>query len=277
MAHPQADGHAGPYGRSGLTESPTFVIAPVLLALLHLPVASPGTLPATPPVTLPAVLQDVETAKESESGHRYPITSRSLIREADANSKDVKSKTMDLLGLAIREKTIFAVNVYSYVLYVDHEYVTTELKGWKGKKAKAIGKDSALFTKLLTPGPTKEIRLRFCRNVDADDVVSAFEDSIEPRLLARRKSKPGSKADKLKDLTEFRGFFSLDKLKKGNELSFVWHPGGTLTTVVNGERKADIVSPDLCWALFDVYLGEKPISKGGKKKLVKRLPQILAG
>ena len=149
-------------------------------------------------------------------------------------------------------------------------------KSKKGKTPKAAGKDSALFRKLLTPGPTKEIRLRFCRNVDADDVVSAFEDSIEPRLLARRKAMAGSKADKLKDLTEFRGFFSLDKLKKGNELSFIWHPDGTLSTVVNGERKADIVSPDLCWALFDVYLGAKPISKGGKKKLVKRLPEILA-
>ena len=106
--------------------------------------------------------------------------------------------------------------------------------------------------------------------------MEAFEDSLEPRILSRRKAMEGSKADKLKDLTTFRGFFSLDELKEGNELRFTWHPDGTLCTVVNGERKPDLKSQDLAWAMFDVYLGDDPISKSGKKKLVSRLPGLLA-
>ncbi len=46
--------------------------------------------------------------------------------------------------------------------------------------------------------------------------------------------------------------------------------------MVNGERKSDLMSQDLAWAMFDVYLGVDPISKSGKKKLVSRLPGLLA-
>ena len=84
-----------------------------------------------------------------------------------------------------------------------------------------------------------------------------------------------TEADKLKTLQTFRGFFSLDKLKEGMELRFTWHPDGSMSTVVNGERSPDITDPTLAKALFDVYLGEDPISTSGKKKLVRRLPGLL--
>ncbi len=247
----------------------------LLTATLLLPLtASPATAALAPPQPVP--VQDVETAKEGESKHRYPVTIKSTLSEADAKKEGAKPQDLALLGLAIREKTIFNVNVYSYVVYADSAFVEKDLAAWKGKNAKALGKDSALYTKLLQPNGTKELRMRFCRDVDAEDIVEAFEDSLEPRILSRRKAMEGSKADKLKDLTTFRGFFSLDELKEGNELRFTWHPDGTLCTVVNGERKPDLKSQDLAWAMFDVYLGDDPISKSGKKDLVSRLPGLLA-
>ncbi len=247
----------------------------LLTATLLLPrTASPATAALAPPQPVP--VQDVETAKEGESKHRYPVTIKSTLSEADAKKEGAKPQDLALLGLAIREKTIFNVNVYSYVVYADTAFVEKDLAAWKGKSAKALGKDSALYTKLLQPNGTKELRMRFCRDVDAEDIVEAFEDSLEPRILSRRKAMEGSKAYKLKDLTTFRGFFSLDELKEGNELRFTWHPDGTLCTVVNGERKPDLKSQDLAWAMFDVYLGDDPISKSGKKDLVSRLPGLLA-
>ena len=247
----------------------------LLTATLLLPLtASPAaTALATPQ---PAPAQDVGTAKESESKHRYPVTIKSTLSEAKAKKEGVKPQDLALLGLAIREKTIFNVNVYSYVVYADTTFVEKDLAAWKGKSAKALGKDSALYAKLLQPNGTKELRMRFCRDVDAEDIVEAFEDSLEPRILSRRKAMEGSKAEKLKDLNTFRKFFSLDELKEGNELRFTWHPDGTLCTVVNGERKPDLKSQDLAWAMFDVYLGDDPISKSGKKDLVSRLPGLLA-
>lgn len=47
-------------------------------------------------------------------------------------------------------------------------------------------------------------------------------------------------------------------------------------TIVNGERKPDILNKHIARALLDVYLGEDPISKSGKKNLVKRLPELVA-
>lgn len=245
--------------------------APLLFSLTF---TSPAALSlAVPSIAITA--QTAETAKEGESGHRYPVTISSTLKAEDAKKEDAKPTTLDLLGMGIREKTIFNVNVYSYALYVDDGTVQSDLKKWKGMSASKVGGDSALFKKLLTPSGTKELRLRFCRNVDAEDIVSAFEDSLKPRILELKKTEKKTDAEKLANLATFRKFFSLDKLKDGNELRFTWHPDGTLSTVVNGERKGDLLAPELCKALFDVYIGEKPISKSSKKKLVKRLPEII--
>ncbi|MFT7077818.1 MAG: hypothetical protein ACJA0P_003844 [Planctomycetota bacterium] len=226
-------------------------------------------------LTLPATITVQATAKEGESGHRYPVTIDSTLTAADAKKEGAKPVKMDLLGMGIREKTIFNVNVYSYALFVDQKTIQEDLGRWKGASAKKVGKDSALFAKLLTQSGTKELRLRFCRKVDTEDVVSAFEDSLKPRILAMKKSESATELKKLENLNRFRKFFKADKLKDGHELRFTWQPDGTLSTVVNGERREDILAPALCKALFDVYIGAKPISKSSKKKLVKRLPELL--
>lgn len=238
--------------------------------------------------------KDVPTAKEGESGHRYPVTIESTLPQKTAKDTAAKAapevtgakdagkakqkaepKKLDLLGLGIREKTVLNVNVYSYVLYVDRALIEKDMARFKGKQLATLEKSKGLFTTLLTQNVTKELRLRFCRDVDAEDIVSAFEDSLEPRILGDKRGQPGTKAEKLKELTEFRSFFDVDEIKKGHELRFTWQPDGTLSTVVNGVRKKDLKSRSLCWALFDVYLGNDPISNSGKKKLIKRLPELL--
>lgn len=238
---------------------------------------------ALPPLALAPSPQEKAPplVEEKESDHEYPAWIDSTLPEgAEEKAKEAGEKaeprTLDLLGLAIREKTVFNVNVYSYVLYVDRGFIGEELARYKGKKRSQLEKEQGLFDRLLARNCTKELRLRFCRNVDAEDVVSAFEDSLEPRILELKKRAEGSEEDKLATLKRFRGFFSLDKLKDGNELRFTWHPDGSLSTVVNGERKPDIADPDLAKALFDVYLGKDPISNSGRKNLIRRLPELLS-
>lgn len=240
--------------------------APALLALM---------LGAAPLATTAALPQDTKAplVEEKESDHEYPAWIQSTLKKDAA--KDAKPVTLDLTGLGIREKTILAVNVYSYVLYVDRDFVQSDFAKYKDLKRSKLEKTQAIYDTLLKQNTTKELRMRFCRNVDADDVVEAFEDSLKPRILAAKKSVKGTEAEKLKTLNQFRGFFSLDKLKKGMELRFTWHPDGTLSTVVNGERKPDIADGDLVRALYDVYIGAKPISKSGKKKLIRRIPEIV--
>lgn len=232
---------------------------------------------------------DPPTVEEKESDHLYPawidatLPQPEKVDEAkanedpaeDADSAAPKRKKLDLMGLGIREKTFLNVNVYSYALYVERDFIQDELDEFKGEKLYVIEKSDKLFNRLLSQNATKELRLRFCRDVDAEDVSEAFEESLEPRILGDKKFKEGTRAEKLEDLETFKAFFSLDELKDGKELRFTWHPDGTLSTIVDGERKPDIESRSLCWALFDVYLGEDPISKSSKKKLVHRLPDLL--
>jgi hypothetical protein len=212
-----------------------------------------------------AAPQQPEQVKEPESGHKYDVTTTVLGGE----------QKLALTGTGIREKTILAVNVYSFALYVEPKKAAEVLAKWKGKKAKELYKDDTFYAALLDDTLTKELRLEFCRDVDADDVRSAFEDSLEPRILAFKKDEPGTKEEKLAVLQEFRKLFTLDKVKDDTVLRFAWHPGGKLHTSIGGEVQPVIESKVLCQALFDVYVGKKPISEGSKKRLVERLPAIL--
>lgn len=238
-----------------------FLLAPLALAPLAVAPVPTGGDPQ--PAAAP---QQVDAVKEPESGHMYDVKQKVLGGERE----------LDLTGTGIREKTIFAVNVYSFGVYVDGDKARELLAKWKGKKAKELQKDDALYSALLDDALTKELRIKFCRSVDADDVRSAFEDSLTPRILEYKQKEQGTKEEKLAVLNEFRKLFSLDKVKDGNVLRFAWHPGGKLHTSINGEVQPVIESKALCWALFDVFLGKKPISSSGKKRLVERLPALLA-
>jgi hypothetical protein len=61
---------------------------------------------------------------------------------------------------------------------------------------------------------------------------------------------------------------------KGTEMVF-FKSEGHYTTSIAGTQKPDIHSPALCWALFDVYLGAKPISSDGKKTAIASFPALL--
>jgi hypothetical protein len=50
-----------------------------------------------------------------------------------------------------------------------------------------------------------------------------------------------------------------------------------LNSTVVGETRPPISNQALCWALFDVYLGRNPISSGGKRSVVSRVPELLGG
>ena len=46
-------------------------------------------------------------------------------------------------------------------------------------------------------------------------------------------------------------------------------------SAIRRELRYEITSRALCWALFDVYLGEKPISDGGKKNVMRGFAELL--
>jgi hypothetical protein len=104
-------------------------------------------------------------------------------------------------------------------------------------------------------------------------MAEAFDGALRPRVqqAAAEMSMPGGE----QALDGFRGYFSVGEMTKASELVFTCTPDGTLASRVKDEQKAPIASPALCWALFDVYLGDKPISGDGKKSAIAGFPAIL--
>jgi len=181
--------------------------------------------------------------------------------------------THELAGTAIRTKTIFRIKVYAFGLYVDPEAARSALAGFRSLPADLLAGDDAFYRRLLDFPAAMTLRLVMTRDVGGKAVADSFDDALGPRVrrAATERAMPGGETA----LAAFRSYFNLDEVAKGTGIVFSCDPGGTLATTVAGEPRPAIHSRALCWALFDVYLGEKPVTKDGKKTLIERMPQIL--
>jgi len=176
-----------------------------------------------------------------------------------------------LTGTAVRTRTMLKVKVYAFGLYVDAAGAKAALGTWTGKTATQLQGDNAFYGKILERTFAMTMRLVMTRDVDAAKMAEAFDGALRPRVQeAAGKGMPGGEAA----LDQFRGFFA-NEVTKGTELVFSCTPEGRFTTSIAGTQKPDIDSPALCWALFDVYLGAKPISSDGKKTVIASFPALL--
>lgn len=178
-----------------------------------------------------------------------------------------------LAGTAIRTKTIFRIKVYAFGLYVDADAARVVLAQWAGMEPKALEKNEAMFSRMLDMDFGMTLRLVMTRDVDGDTMAEAFEKSLAPRVetAASEMNMPGG----TEALAQFRGYFGLDKVTDDSELIFSC-VDGMLFSTIKGEAAEPIASPALCWALFDIYLGDKPISSGAKKNFGKGMAGVLA-
>jgi hypothetical protein len=179
----------------------------------------------------------------------------------------------DLVSLAVRTKTIFKVKVYGFGLYVDMKGAAPAVKPYVNKKWKELMKDRNFDKAVLSDKFGKTLRLAMARDVDADDMAEAFEDALKPRLktyLKKASAEDRKKGDAA--VKQFQGFFTKE-CEEDQVLVFSWLPGGRLLTSIDGKKLPEIKNVALCWALFDVYLGEDPISDNGKEAFVKALPK----
>jgi hypothetical protein len=177
-----------------------------------------------------------------------------------------------LTGTGLRTKTFLKVKVYAFGLYVDEEAAHAALGTFAGQNAKELEENDAFYAQVLEMGFPMTLRLVMTRDVGGDDMADAFDGALRPRVqrAAAEMNMPGGEAA----LEEFRTYFSVEEMTKESELVFTC-ADGTLMSQVRGEVMPELDSPALCWALFDVYLGEDPISGDGKKKVVYGFPRIL--
>jgi hypothetical protein len=178
-----------------------------------------------------------------------------------------------LMGTAIRTKTFLKVKVYAFGLYVDPDAARSTLGAFMDKSASTLERDEGFYDRILDMEFGMTLRLIMTRDVGGEDMADAFDGALRPRVqrAADEMDMQGGESA----LEQFRSYFSLDEMTKGAEIVFSCTPMGRLQTLLKGASQPAIESPALCWALFDVYLGDKPISGDGKKRVIAGFPQIL--
>ncbi len=202
------------------------------------------------------------TVIESSSKREFPLA-------LTAPSGAVHS----LVGMGVRTRTFLNVKVYAAGYYVDSTGAVVALAEWAGREPKELEDDRNLFDRLLRMDLGMSLRLVMTRDVDGEAMASAFDDALGPRVAAAAdRGMPGG----AEALARFRGYFGLDKVTDGSILIFNC-VDDVLYSTIKGEPAEPISSAALCWSLFDVYLGDKPISSGFKKNVGRGFAKLLAG
>ncbi|CAI8593346.1 unnamed protein product [Vicia faba] len=182
--------------------------------------------------------------------------------------------SLTLFGTGFREKVfaIIGVKVYAAGLYLNQSIVT-DLNGWKGKSKDVIQGSSSLFNTIFQSPLEKSLQIILVRDVDGKTFWDALIDAISPRIV-----KPTT-ADETA-LTTFRSVFQDRSLKKGTFIFLTWlNPSKLLVSVssegVPSSVDATIESANVTHALFDVFLGDKPVSPSLKSSVAERLSKVL--
>ena len=210
------------------------------------------------------VAQDAGVQIEPKSSVPFPVE----IAAAGGGGTQV------LAGVGIRTKTFLQVKVYAFGIYVDEQPARQTLSSFAGQTARDLERNDAFYNRMLDLDFSMSLRMVMTRDVDGETMADAFDGALRPRVqhAAAEMNMPGAEAA----LETFRGYFSVEEMTKEAELLFTCTPEGKLSSLVKGEPAPDIESPALCWALFDTFLGEHPISDGGKKTVIANIPNILA-
>ena len=218
-------------------------------------------------ISVPVLAQETtsDTVKEHRSGTLFPVRLTPL----------GTTTPYQLMGTAVREKTLFKIKIYAFGLYVEPDGARSSLSRFAGVSASTLGRDRSFYRRILDMDFAMAIRLVMTRDVAGGALVDAFDRALIPRI--RRAAADMNMPGGAKALKQFRLYFDLNEVMKGTEIVFSCAPAGRLETSVKGESRPRIDSEALCWALFDIYLGENPISVDGKKSVVGGVPELLAG
>ena len=144
-----------------------------------------------------------------------------------------------LNGLGIRKKLI--INVYIGALYL------------------AQPEQSAV--KVISSEQAKRVFMHFLyREVTAKQLVEAWNEGFEKNAGDTVRALKGK-------ISRFDGFFT-EPMKKGETMSFTYIPGQGTEVVIRGEKKGIIEGHDFMEALFSIWFGPSPPSKGLKEGML---------
>ncbi len=161
----------------------------------------------------------------------------------------------------------------------DHAYTLVALgSGLRKKKAIfkvyegiAYAEESASlnadpYDALLGGSFATRVVMYFLRDVGGNKIQNAWEDGFEKFL--------GDDIDALFEIdrNSFVGYFTTD-MKKGETIVITWLPDHGLYAEVAGQSFPAIKNPQIAAAVLGNWFGEKPISKGMKRDMVRFLSE----
>jgi len=221
-------------------------------------------------VNQPADVQlgKVEICPESVAGMRLreePRTQAAYPVEWCTRAQDTCEK---LAGVGVRSKRLFGlkdIKVYAVGLYVDPRDVQAKVRpAYGGSEEGQL--EQKVFEDVMDRDVKKTVRL-----------VVHYGKLTSKKLihaLRERCEKPLAASGKLGDLEVFETWFENLHLKKGLAVAFS-ADRGMLVTRVEGRVIGQIDSPELCRALFDIYLGKDPVSPDAKEDFGKGVAGLL--
>lgn len=183
-----------------------------------------------------------------------PSLAQTVTEPKSGVSFPVKSDNMSLLGVGLRTKAVGKVKVYALGLYVADSALAGPLAAHKGK----VG-TPAFYNALVTGDFGKQIVMKFVRDLSGEQLQDAFREV----LTAANPRK-----------TElFVSYFT--EVKKRQEVTLRWAPGGTLEVNVTGLGKTPIKDRPFAQAVFGIWLGDNPVQEDIKRDLVSRAAELL--
>lgn len=210
----------------------------------------------------------LEICPESVAGMRLqeePHTRATYPVEWCTRAHDTCEK---LAGVGVRKKRLFGlkdIKIYAVGLYVDPRDVQAKVRPVYSRSQEGQ-LDQQTFNDVMDRDVKKTVRLvMHYGKLTSQKLVHALRERCE---------KPLAIAGKLGDLEVFESWFENMHLKKGLAIAFSADQG-MLVTRVEGRVIGQIDSPELCRALFDVYLGSDPVSPDAKENFGKGMEGLL--
>ena len=159
---------------------------------------------------------------------------------------------LKLYGVADRKRVFF--KVYGVGLYAEEEAVNAKLEEMGGGDSK-----DKLAEAIVACDGRKVIVLKFVRDIERSRIQGAFRDGIE---LSMRVTDERIAEDAEALLGAMRD------IKNGEYAELVLDGDGTVKLLGNGEELLVLNNRMLGDALLKIYIGEKPLHKNIKAKLL---------
>ena len=151
----------------------------------------------------------------------------------------VGGQDLVLNGAGVRSRAIFKV-------YVGSLYVPAKVKSAADVYAKS----------------PRRVQLNMLRDVSSDQMVEALSDGLN------QANSPADAGALKGQMAELAGILkSIGQLKEGNVLAFDYVDGGTQVSL-NGQAKGKVAGDAFNKALFNAWIGDKPVQDDLKKAML---------